>query len=107
MLHSYTFENRTFFILFDSHRFDFVEADYHRSLLIIALADGLAFMCFVFAFMRLSGGHLNPTITWAAIITRRIGFMKGVAYILAQVAGAILGALLISGATPDTYHFLK
>jgi len=87
-----------------TNTFDFREADFHRSLLVIALGDGLAFMCFVFAFMRLSGGHLNPTITWGAIITRRIGFMKGIAYILAQVAGGLLGALLISGATPDTYH---
>jgi len=84
--------------------FDILEPDYHRSLLIVALADGLAFTAFVFAFHRLSGGHLNPTITWGAIITRRIGFMKGIAYILAQVIGAILGALLITGATPDRYH---
>jgi len=84
--------------------FDFVEADYHRSLLILALGDGLAYMVFVFAFMRLSGGHINPTVTWGAIITRRIGIMKGIAYMLAQVAGAILGALLITGATPDVYH---
>jgi len=87
-----------------TNTFDFKEADYHRSFLIIALGDGLAFTVFVFAFMRLSGGHLNPTITWGAIITRRIGFFKGIAYLLAQVAGGILGALLIVGATPDTYH---
>jgi MIP family channel proteins len=87
-----------------TNTFDFKEADYHRSLLILAFGDGLAFTCFVFAFMRLSGGHLNPTITWAAIITRRIGFMKGIAYILAQVGGGLLGALMISAATPDNYH---
>jgi len=87
-----------------TNTFDFVEADYHRSLLIIALGDGLAFTTFVFAFMRLSGGHLNPAITLSAMITRRIGFMKGIAYMLAQVCGGILGALLICGATPDRYH---
>ena len=88
---------------FDPHRFDTQENDYHRSLLILALGDGLAFTVFVFAFMRLSGGHLNPTITWAAIITRRIGFLKGIAYMLAQIAGGIFGALLIYGATPNKY----
>jgi len=87
-----------------TNTFDFKEADFHRSLLVLALGDGLAFMCFVFAFMRLSGGHLNPTITWGAIITRRIGLMKGIAYMLAQIGGGILGALLISAATPDNYH---
>jgi glycerol uptake facilitator-like aquaporin len=85
-------------------RFDFKNADLHRSLLVVALGDGLAFTVFVFAFMRLSGGYLNPAITWGAIITRRIGLMKGIAYILAQVVGGILGALLVLGSTPDAYH---
>jgi len=87
-----------------TNTFDFKNADLHRSLLIVALGDGLAFTVFVFAFMRLSGGYLNPAITWGAIITRRIGLMKGIAYILAQVTGGILGALLILGSTPDAYH---
>jgi len=79
-------------------------ADFHQSLLIIALGDGLAFMCMVFACQRLSGGHLNPAITWAALITRRIGILKGLSYMLAQVGGGLLGALLISAATPDNFH---
>jgi len=87
-----------------TNTFMFKEDDFHRSLLTIALGDGLAFMCLLFAFQRLSGGPLNPAITWAALITRRIGILKGVAYMLAQVAGGLLGALLISAATPDNYH---
>jgi len=87
-----------------TNTFDFKEADFHRTLLITALGDGFAFMCFVFAFQRLSGGHLNPAITWGALITRRIGFLRGLAYMLAQVGGGLLGALLIACATPDIYH---
>lgn len=87
-----------------TNTFDFKEADFHRTLLIIALGDGLAFMCFVFAFQKLSGGQLNPATTWAAIITRRIGLLKGIAFILAQVVGGLLGALLVCAATPDNYH---
>lgn len=87
-----------------TNTFDFKEADFHRSLLVLALGDGFAFMAFVFAFQRLSGGHLNPAITWGALITRRIGILKGIAYILAQIGGAILGALLVSASTPGTYH---
>lgn len=87
-----------------SNTFDFKEADFHRSLLIIALGDGLAFMTFVFAFQRLSGGHLNPTTTWGALITRRIGLLKGIVYILAQIGGGMIGALLIAASTPNAYH---
>lgn len=77
---------------------------FHRTLLTVALGDGLAFMCFVFAFQRLSGGYLNPATTWGALITRRIGILRGIAYILAQVGGGLLGALLVAAATPDNLH---
>jgi len=87
-----------------TNTFDFKGADYHRTLLLLSLGDGLAFMCFVFATQHLSGGQLNPAITWAALITRRIGILKGLAYMLAQAAGGILGALLVEAATPDNYH---
>lgn len=86
------------------HRFNFQEADFHRTLLITALGDGFAFMAFVFATQRLSGGHLNPATTWGAIITRRIGFLRGIAYMIAQLGGALLGALLVAAATPDKYQ---
>jgi MIP family channel proteins len=82
--------------------------DYPRrfafSLMPIALANGLTFGALVWSLYHLSGAHLNPAITWGALITRRIGIMRGVAYILAQVVGAILGALLAAAATPTAYH---
>jgi len=81
-----------------------VEGDFRGSLLVLALGDGLAFMAMVFFAQKLSGGLINPAITWGALITRRIGLLHGIAYILAQVGGAILGALLICGATPDGNH---
>jgi len=87
-----------------SNTFAFKDADFHRSLLIVGLGDGLAFMCMVFACQRLSGGHLNPATTWSALITRRIGILKGIAFMLAQIGGGLLGALLIAAATPDNFH---
>jgi len=74
------------------------------SVLPIALANGLAFGSLVWSLYHLSGAHLNPAITWAALITRRVGFMRGLAYIIAQVVGGIFGALLASAATPAAYH---
>jgi len=87
-----------------SNTFNAPGDDFHQSLLLIALGDGLAFMCFAFACQKLSGGHLNPAITWGALITRRIGFLRGIAYMLAQVGGGLIGALLVAAATPDNYH---
>jgi len=87
-----------------TNTFDIKEPDFHRTLLINALGDGFAFMAFLFATQKLSGAHLNPVTTWAALITRRIGLLRGIAYMIAQVGGALVGALLIAAATPDNYH---
>jgi MIP family channel proteins len=81
-----------------------ISNDFHSTLLIVSLGDGLAFMAMVFTFQKLSGGLINPAVTWAALITRRVGILRGIAYMLAQIGGGLLGALLISAATPDAYH---
>jgi len=72
------------------------------AVLLVALASGFAYMALVFNFWNLSGGHLNPCVTWATLISRRIGACKGVAYLLAQFAGGMLGGLLVLAATPQS-----
>jgi len=73
-------------------------------LLVIALANALAFTLLVTATLPISGGHLNPAVTFAAMIARRMSLTKGVLYMIAQCGGAVAGALLLmlmipSGAT--------
>jgi len=75
-----------------------------HSLFIIAFGEGLAYMAIVFAFYDISGGHINPATTWGALITRRIGFLRGIAYMVAQCVGSLLGALVILWATPSAFH---
>jgi glycerol uptake facilitator protein len=41
-----------------------------------------------------SGGHFNPAVTTAFIVIRRIDPIDGLVYILAQLSGGVLGALL-------------
>ena len=41
-----------------------------------------------------SGGHFNPAVTAAFIAIRRIDPVDGLVYILAQLSGGVLGALL-------------
>jgi len=75
-----------------------------NSLLLIALGNGLSYTVLVFSLYNLSGGHINPATTWGAMVARRMGFLRGIAYMIAQVVGSILGALLITAATPVEYH---
>jgi MIP family channel proteins len=76
-------------------------------LLVIALAHGLAYMLLVGAMLPVSGGHLNPAVTFAAMIGRRMSFTKGVLYMLAQCAGAAVAALMLTLMMPaGTYGTL-
>ena len=65
------------------------------ALVAIALAHGLAIAVLVAAIARISGGHINPAVTFAAVITGRMKAGPGVLYIAAQLAGAVVGALLL------------
>ena len=48
----------------------------------------------VYAF---SGAHLNPAITVGMMASRRISAIRGILYIVAQVIGAWLGLIILSG----------
>ena len=65
-------------------------------LLVTALAHGVAFMLLMAATLPLSGGHLNPAVTFAAMLGRRISMTKGLLYVMAQCAGAAVGAMLLT-----------
>src|SRR5882672_5024454 len=64
-------------------------------LLAIAMAHGIILAIAVSATMNVSGGHLNPAVTIAMLVTRRIGLAGAIQYIIAQLAGAMLAGLLV------------
>ena len=64
----------------------------------IALAHGLAIALLVAATARISGGHINPAVTFGAVITGRMKLSTGVLYVGAQLTGAVIGALLLEAA---------
>ena len=69
-------------------------------LLTIALAQGMAFPLFMLAMVRVSGGHLNPAVTFAAMINREMTVTRAAIYIVAQCAGAVGGAYLLTLIVP-------
>ena len=64
----------------------------------IALAHGLAIALLVAGTARISGGHINPAVTFGAVITGRLKLTTGVLYVGGQLAGAVIGALLLEAA---------
>ena len=70
------------------------------SLLTISLAFGLGITCMVYATAGISGGHLNPAVTFTLMALGEISVGLGFLYVLMQMCGACLGALLATLADP-------
>lgn len=66
----------------------------------VAVAHGLVLAVMVTALLGISGGHLNPAITLGLVAVRRTDIRTGVAYIAAQLVGAVLAALMIKAVYP-------
>jgi glycerol uptake facilitator protein len=65
------------------------------SLLLVALGLGLALFVGIAAVGKISGGHYNPAVTIGLAAVGRFDWMDVPGYLVAQVVGAILGALAI------------
>ena len=68
---------------------------------VVGLVHGLVLFLLIMTLGEVSGGHFNPAVTVAAAALRRIDPLDAVVYILAQLSGAVLGALLVKGLLLD------
>ena len=70
-------------------------------LVAIALANGLALAAMITAFNHISGAHFNPAVTVAVFVCRRIDFLHGVLYIVAQLTAATLAGFTLRAVFPS------
>ncbi|MSO41684.1 MAG: aquaporin family protein [Solirubrobacterales bacterium] len=61
---------------------------------VVGLVQAFLFFGLIVSIGVASGGHFNPAITFGFAVLRRIDPMDAVVYILAQLSGGVLGALL-------------
>jgi aquaporin Z len=61
----------------------------------IGLTFGIAVMVMVYAFGRVSGAHFNPAVSVGAAVGGRMAWRHVGLYVVAQLVGAILGALML------------
>jgi aquaporin Z len=66
----------------------------------IALAHGLAIAVMASATAAVSGGHLNPAVTFGAWVARQIDAGNALGYWIAQCLGGIAAALLLHALVP-------
>ncbi|XP_041848581.1 aquaporin-4 isoform X1 [Melanotaenia boesemani] len=69
-------------------------------LVLISLCFGLSIATMVQCFGHISGGHINPAVTAAMVVTRKLSLAKAVFYVVAQCLGAITGAGILHLVTP-------
>jgi MIP family channel proteins len=65
----------------------------------VALAFGLAVSCMVFSIAPISGGHINPAVSFAFLILGDLSPANFLLYTVSQLLGALLGAALLWGST--------
>jgi aquaporin Z len=61
----------------------------------IAFSFGLAIVAMAYAIGPISGCHVNPAVSLGALIAGRMNVGDFITYVIAQVAGAIVGALVL------------
>lgn len=77
------------------------QAQFGTDFAVIGLVHAFLLFGLIVMFGVVSGGHFNPAVTLAAMAIRRISALDGVIYMLAQLSGGVLGALLCKGLLLD------
>jgi glycerol uptake facilitator protein len=63
---------------------------------IVAFAFALVIAAVIYMFGTTSGAHINPAVTFGLAVVRRFPWVEVVPYWVAQLAGALIGAILIN-----------
>ncbi len=77
------------------------QAQFGSDFAVIGLACGLGLFVLIQILAGVSGAHLNPAVTFAATLLKRIDPVDAIVYVLAQLSGAVLAALTVKGLLLD------
>lgn len=67
-----------------------------------ALGGGLTLATMIWVTNCISGGNLNPAVSFALVLSQDLDLLRGVFYIIFQVLGAIAGAATLKLVLPDS-----
>ena len=77
-----------------------IQLDDQSTIIRISLSFGLTVAGLSQALAQVSGGHINPAVTFLMVLVRKIGMVRGILYIVCQCTGGILGAALLCYSLP-------
>ena len=67
----------------------------------ISLGFGFSVATMVWATAHVSGGHINPAVSFGMLIARKISLIRCILYIICQCGGAIAGAAILKYTIPN------
>lgn len=77
------------------------QAQFGSDFAVVGLVHAFVLFGLIVMFGIVSGGHFNPAVTLGVLAIRRISPMDALIYMLAQLSGGVLGALLAKGLLVD------
>ncbi|MDR1669418.1 MAG: MIP family channel protein [Oscillospiraceae bacterium] len=73
----------------------FLGVDPAGGYLAVAFAFGLALIAAAYAIGNISGCHINPAVSLAVFLSKKMSALDFAFYVIAQIAGAIMGSALV------------
>lgn len=70
----------------------------------VGIGIGLGIATLAQAFGHVSGGHLNPAVTFGMVVAGKCSVVKGFFYIIVQLVGAIAGSAITYGCTDKSFE---
>lgn len=61
----------------------------------VALAFGFVLLAMAYSIGHVSGAHINPAVTLAMVVAKKISLTRAVFYWIAQTVGALIGGLML------------
>jgi MIP family channel proteins len=70
----------------------------------VAITFGLVIMAMIYAVGHVSGAHFNPAVSFAFALSRHFPWPRAAAYWAAQIAGALIAAILLRSSLGNIAH---
>ena len=72
-----------------------IGCDVKGGYLAVAVAFGLVIVAMAYSIGNISGCHINPAVSIAMLVSKKMNVKDFIGYVVAQVLGAIVGAVLL------------
>lgn len=80
-----------------------MNANGKSNILSVGLTNMLVLTVMVWTGHAISGSHFNPAVTLGLFLTKKLHLVTALSYIVAQLGGSVLGAIIIKFLVPKTY----